>query len=72
MAKKTKKYDKKGPVEKSGTKDDSAVLGEKAALEKLPKEVQEKLKNIKTKLDKFQKRVLDKFDKYQVGDVIEC
>ena len=47
MAKKTKKYDKKGPVEKSGTKDDSAVLGEKAALEKLPKEVQEKLKNIK-------------------------
>ena len=67
MAKKTKKYDKKGPVEKSGTKDDSAVLGKKAALEKLPKEVQEKLKNIKTKLDKFQKRVLDKFDKYIAG-----
>ena len=67
MAKKTKKYDKKGPVEKSGTKDDSAVLGKKAALEKLPKEVQERLKNIKTKLDKFQKKVLDKFDKYIAG-----
>ena len=67
MAKKTKKYDKKGPVEKSGTKDDSAVLGEKVALEKLPKEVQERLKNIKTKLDKFQKKVLDKFDKYIAG-----
>ena len=67
MAKKTKKYDKKGPVEKSGTKDDSAALGKKAALEKLPKEVQEKLKSIKTKLDKFQKRVLDKFDKYIAG-----
>lgn len=67
MAKKTKKYDKKGPVEKSGTKDDSAVFGEKVALEKLPKEVQERLKNIKTKLDKFQKKVLDKFDKYIAG-----
>jgi len=67
MAKKTKKYDKKFPVEKSGTKDDSAALGEKAASEKLPKEVQEKLKSIKTKLDKFQKRVLDKFDKYIAG-----
>ena len=67
MAKKTKKYDKKFPVEKSGTKDDSAVLGKKVALEKLPKEVQERLKNIKTKLDKFQKRVLDKFDKYIAG-----
>ena len=67
MAKKTKKYDKKGPVEKSGTKDDSAVLGEKVALEKLPKDVQERLKNIKTKLDKFQKKVLDKFDKYIAG-----
>lgn len=33
----------------------------------LPKETQEKLKNIKTKLDKFQKQVIDKFGKYIVG-----
>jgi len=67
MAKKTKKYDKKGPVEKSEAKENSAALREKAALEKLPKDVQEKLKSIKTKLDKFQKRVLEKFDKYIMG-----
>ncbi|MCH8003287.1 MAG: nucleotidyltransferase domain-containing protein [Nanoarchaeota archaeon] len=67
MAKKTKKYDKKGPVEKPDMKESSAALREKVALEKLPKDVQEKLKSIKTKLDKFQKRVLEKFDKYIMG-----
>ncbi|MBI3036071.1 nucleotidyltransferase domain-containing protein [Candidatus Woesearchaeota archaeon] len=40
---------------------------EAEAISKLPKDVQEKLKTIKTKLDKFQKRVLEKFDKYIVG-----
>jgi len=64
MVKKTKKDDK-SPVEKSGVKE--SVLKEKAALEKLPKDVQDKLKNIKTKLDKFQKKVLEKFDKYVMG-----
>jgi len=33
----------------------------------LPKETQEKLKQIKSKLDKFQKKVLEKFDKYVIG-----
>jgi len=33
----------------------------------LPKDVQDKLKQIKTKLDKFQKRVIEKFDKYIMG-----
>src|SRR3989338_4870354 len=33
----------------------------------LPKEAQEKLKEIKAKLDKFKKKVVDKFDKYIVG-----
>ena len=33
----------------------------------LPKEVQEKLKQIKTKLDKFQKKIVEKFDKYIIG-----
>jgi uncharacterized protein (UPF0332 family)/predicted nucleotidyltransferase len=67
MAKKTKKYDKKAPVEKPDAKESPAALNEKAALEKLPKDVQEKLKTIKVKLEKFQKRVLEKFDKYVVG-----
>ena len=34
---------------------------------KLPKEAQEKLKQIKAKLEKFKKQVLSKFDKYIVG-----
>ena len=37
------------------------------AVSKLPQDVQEKLKAIKTKLEKFQKKVLEKFDKYIVG-----
>ena len=36
-------------------------------LAKLPKDVQEKLKAIKSKLDKFQKKALEKFDKYITG-----
>jgi uncharacterized protein (UPF0332 family)/predicted nucleotidyltransferase len=63
MAKKTKKYEKKNSA---GMKESPVALQQKA-LDKLPKDVQEKLKNIKTKLDKFQKKVLDKFDKYIVG-----
>ena len=61
---------------KKSSKKSSAVKGktvnpvstqEKAALEKLPKDVQEKLKSIKVKLDKFQKKLLEKFDKYIAG-----
>lgn len=37
------------------------------AFSKLPPEVQERLKTVKSKLDKFQKKVLDKFDKYIMG-----
>src|SRR3989338_7167429 len=37
------------------------------ALSKLPQDVQEKLKTIKSKLEKFQKRALEKFDKYIIG-----
>ncbi|MBI2136706.1 nucleotidyltransferase domain-containing protein [Candidatus Woesearchaeota archaeon] len=36
-------------------------------LANLPKEAQEKLKAIKSKLEKFQKNLLDKFDKYIMG-----
>ena len=78
MTKKTKKIEKKGAAENAQTKDASssmnarvkenpAALQEKKALEKLPKEVQEKLKTIKAKLEKFQKRILEKFDKYIMG-----
>ena len=78
MTKKTKKIEKKGAAENAQTKDASssmnagvkenpAALQEKRALEKLPKEVQEKLKTIKAKLEKFQKRILEKFDKYIMG-----
>ena len=77
MTKKNKKYEKKNAVGKARTKDmansvgkkmtNSAALQEKVALEKLPKDVQEKLKTIKTKLEKFQKKILSKFDKYIVG-----
>ncbi|MFC1800805.1 nucleotidyltransferase domain-containing protein [Nanoarchaeota archaeon] len=44
-----------------------APTPEEAAMAKLPKEAQEKLKEIKVKLDKFKKSVLDKFDKYISG-----
>jgi len=36
-------------------------------ISKLPKEAQEKLKQIKSKLEKFQKKVVEKFDKYIIG-----
>ena len=40
---------------------------EEEALSKLPKEAQEKLKDIKKKLERFQKEVISKFDKYISG-----
>jgi len=67
MAKKTKKYEKKESADKPDSNESSKASTEKAAIEKLPKEVQEKLKSIKTKLDRFQKKLLGKFDKYIMG-----
>src|SRR3989344_2675162 len=58
--KKTKKAEDPKAVSESNAK-------EQEILSKLPKEAQEKLKEIKIKLDKFQKRVLEKFDKYIMG-----
>jgi len=43
------------------------VSKENPELSKLPKDVQEKLGKIKVKLDKFQKVVTEKFDKYIMG-----
>ncbi|MBI2208243.1 hypothetical protein HYU50_02005 [Candidatus Woesearchaeota archaeon] len=67
MAKKSKKYEKKNGNEKQQKPDKDMVMQEKAAFDKLPKDVQEKLKAIKVKLDKFQKQALEKFDKYIAG-----
>ena len=55
------------PAEAKADDGKAAASQEKMLLEKLPKDVQEKLNNIKSKLEKFQKKVLEKFDKYIVG-----
>lgn len=66
MAKKDKKQ---YAQPKESTENPQAVEESKEveAMSKLPKDVQEKLKAIKAKLEKFQSKVLEKFDKYVVG-----
>ncbi len=66
MAKKDKKL--YAQPKESGKEPQSADEPKEAeAVSKLPKDVQEKLRAIKAKLEKFQKKVLEKFDKYIVG-----
>ncbi|MDP2750339.1 MAG: nucleotidyltransferase domain-containing protein [Nanoarchaeota archaeon] len=69
MAKKENKTENK--TEKEDQTQESALEKQKAIEaemeKKLPKEIQEKLKAIKTKLEKLQKRVVEKFDKYIMG-----
>tara|TARA_Y100000034_G_scaffold24312_5_gene28350 strand:+ start:834 stop:2732 length:1899 start_codon:yes stop_codon:yes gene_type:complete len=72
MTKKSKKTNKKEKKDNKGKKvedkpKDLAKAQEQELLNKLPKDVQDKLKNIKKKLDKFKDQVLKKFDKYIVG-----
>ncbi|MBI4439470.1 nucleotidyltransferase domain-containing protein [Candidatus Woesearchaeota archaeon] len=43
------------------------VKKEDEILAKLPKEAQEKLKDIKGKIERFQKQIIEKFDKYIMG-----
>ena len=43
------------------------IAAQEQMIKQLPKEAQEKIEKIKTKLDEFQKRVLDKFGKYITG-----
>ena len=64
MAKKDKNQYKQA---KEDTTPQPQETKELEAISKLPTDVQEKLKTIKVKLEKFQKRVLEKFDKYIVG-----
>ena len=55
-------------MEKKYTKEEKPKKNkEDPQLSKLPKEVQDKLKVIKKKLDRFQKEVVKKFDKYIMG-----
>ena len=63
---------KKGKNQYKQVKEDNPQVAmqepkELEAISKLPSDIQEKLKTIKTKLEKFQKKVLEKFDKYIVG-----
>ena len=69
MPKKKKEKEKKTEDKKEEKYEKKEEKKEKvpSPLEQLPPELQEKLKAIKTKLDKFQKSILEKFDKYIVG-----
>lgn len=63
------KSDHKQSEQKQDPKTDQKAVVPAAPdpLANLPKEAQEKLKAIKSKLEKFQKNLLDKFDKYIMG-----
>jgi len=61
------KKDKRQYKEKESGESPPPDAKEAEAMSKLPSDVQEKLKAIKSKLEKFQKRVLEKFDKYIIG-----
>lgn len=67
MAKKDKKQYNQDKEVKENPQVAVEESKETEAFSKLPKDVQEKLKTIKTKLEKFQKKVVEKFDKYIVG-----
>ncbi len=74
MAKKQKQDKKEQNKQEQNKQDDKSKdpndlmkQQEQELLNKLPKDVQDKLKNIKIKLDKFKDQVLKKFDKYIVG-----
>lgn len=64
MTKEKKEHEEK---QEETPEEREAKLREQEMLAKLPKDAQEKLKEIKIKLDTFQKRVLEKFDKYVMG-----
>lgn len=52
---------------KKAKSEEKKKIEEAPAMKKLPKEIQAKLKKIKAKLDKFSKKVVDKFEKYVLG-----
>jgi len=67
MSKKDKKQYTQSKQNNENQQPSAEELKETDAISKLPKDLQDKLQAIKTKLEKFQKRILEKFDKYIVG-----
>ncbi|MBI4145464.1 nucleotidyltransferase domain-containing protein [Candidatus Woesearchaeota archaeon] len=67
MAKKTEKTEKYDKKDEKYAPAAPQMTPEQAALAQLPPEAQEKLKKIKEKIETFQKKILEKFDKYIVG-----
>ncbi|MBD3313287.1 hypothetical protein GF345_02495 [Candidatus Woesearchaeota archaeon] len=71
MAKKSTKGAKakksESKKEQEQAKDPDAGISQEEIEKKLPKDVQEKLKKIKDKLEDFQKQIVKKFDKYIMG-----
>ena len=70
MPKKTKKTTKKQETAKNASKGpakDPAKEQEEQMMANLPPDVQERLKEIKKKLEKFQKAALKKFENYIMG-----
>ena len=55
------------PTKKDANAAPQGPASQDELMKKLPKEAQEKLKKIKTKLNKFSKQVTSKFEKYVVG-----
>jgi uncharacterized protein (UPF0332 family)/predicted nucleotidyltransferase len=67
MSKKTKQPENIQPVQQQPVQQSQLPPGMPMNPADLPKEAQEKLAELKTKLDKFQKKVVEKFDKYIAG-----
>jgi predicted nucleotidyltransferase/uncharacterized protein (UPF0332 family) len=65
MAKKSKEGGKKSSIEKKAAVKEDDKFQELGI--KLPKEAEKKLKELKSKLDQFQDKVVKKFDKYIMG-----
>lgn len=67
MSKKTKQPENIQPVQSASAQSIMPMQSLPVNPADLPKEAQEKLAELKTKLEKFQKKVVEKFDKYIAG-----
>ncbi|MBT7902925.1 hypothetical protein HN587_03605 [Candidatus Woesearchaeota archaeon] len=64
---KSKTNEEKAPAESSAPKAPVSPEQAEEMMKNLPQDVQDKLANIKVKLDKFQKDIVKKFDQYIMG-----
>jgi uncharacterized protein (UPF0332 family)/predicted nucleotidyltransferase len=67
MAKKQKKPQLKSPEQGDSKNSQSKGKSSEPLMPKIPPKLEKKLKEIKSKLDKFKKKILDKFGDYIVG-----